>query len=501
MATQDELFQLVKSLTPSEKRYFKTNAAKGGDAKSNYVQLFDAIDSQGEEYDEELLKQKHAKKPFVKYLSAEKKYLREQVMKQMRAYRSDLSVDNKINELLQDEQFYRDKGLKQHREKTILKAKELATKYERLYLLQEILERQVDFVQEFEEKSLTEPVLRLHTELQRLSVNQQTHLDLSFKNREIFSAYRSGADIQDPIVRHRLDRAIAEAELLRSRTVGSFSLQQTLSRAYSNYYQFFRDNEKSYEYVLNEYLLYQENPQFKESGTYNYKICLANLISRAHGAKKITEFLQFIEEMKALPATNFNEDGEVFQNVYFLEHLHYINTGAFDKAAALIPNIEKGLVEYEAKINKARLLSFSYNIMVMYFLMHRFKDAAKWADQILTDKSEIKQGVTTVTRILLPIIHFELGHHDIVESLTRSAYRYLKEKKLLYAFEKLMINYLKNMPFSIDETEFKLKLNHFSKALDEMNEQERLAPGVEEINLWTKHRLGGQMMSDLILAH
>ena len=61
MPTQEELFQLIKSLTPSEKRYFKVNASKGGDAKSNYMELFEAMDAQKEEYDEQNSKRNTAK--------------------------------------------------------------------------------------------------------------------------------------------------------------------------------------------------------------------------------------------------------------------------------------------------------------------------------------------------------------------------------------------------------------------------------------------------------
>jgi hypothetical protein len=184
--------------------------------------------------------------------------------------------------------------------------------------------------------------------------------------------------------------------------------------------------------------------------------------------------------------------------VYFLEHLHYINTGEFEKAESLISSIEKGLIQYEAKINKARLLSFLYNIMVMYFLMHRFKEAALWAERILTDKSEIKQEVTTIARVLYPIIHFELGHEDLVENLTRSVYRHLKEKKRLHAFERQLINYLKQMPFTIDNDEFLQKLEDFKSSQQKLDSHERSVFGAEEINLWVNSRITGIPMHELL---
>ncbi|MCF8465103.1 MAG: hypothetical protein K9G41_09685 [Flavobacteriales bacterium] len=500
MAAQDELFQLIKSLTPSEKRYFKTNASKGGDAKSNYVQLFDAIDSQTDEYDEELLKQKHAKKPFIKYLSAEKKYLREQVMKQMRAFNSTRTVDNRINELLQDEMFYRDKGLNDLREKALAKAKELAAEAERFHLLKEILKRQTAFVIEFEKKQLTAPVIQLINEQKHLSILQESELELQTKNRELFSILRSGADMQDPAVRNRVEMLYAEVERYRTRISQSFVLQSHYERACSNYHHLQRDFKSSFQHTKNEYELYQGSEHLKSEDAINYKICLANLMARSQSAHENDWFKKALEEMKALPANSFNEEGEVFQNIYFQEHLFYINNGEFEKAESLVPIIEEGLIMYEGKINIARKLAFQFNIMVMYFLMHNFKEALKWTEPLMDDNSEIKQEQKFVTTLLLPIIHFELGHADLVESFTRSAYRHLQKKKRLHEFERLVVKYLTDMPLSSNQVEFRLKLEEFNTQLERLIHDPivKVTLGMEEMSLWAKSHLTGTKMSLLL---
>lgn len=51
-----KLFKLIKSMTPSEKRYFKLFASNHRPTDTNkYFQLFDAIDAQ-KEYNDEALK-------------------------------------------------------------------------------------------------------------------------------------------------------------------------------------------------------------------------------------------------------------------------------------------------------------------------------------------------------------------------------------------------------------------------------------------------------------
>lgn len=497
MAAQDELFQLIKSLTPSEKRYFKVN----GESKSNYMQLFDAMDAQKEEYDEQKLKKKHAKKAFVKYLSAEKKQLREHIMKWMRAYRADSTVDNKINDLLQDEAFYRDKGLKAQREKSILKAKELATKYERFHLLQEILERQIVYVGEFEEKSLGKPVQTLLAELQRLINDQTQFLNYWSKNKELFAMYRSQVDMKDSVVEERLESILKELEDAAPQLTEQFRLQHEIYRANANYHNTRKEWSKSFDFKLKEYELYQKNEHFKQQRSFDYKICLANLVSLAQTVGNDEVFLGAIQELKSLPQTSLNEEGEVFQNVFFLEHLFYINKGNFEKAEALVPDIIKGLEKYKAKINKARRLTFLYNIMIMYFVTHDFKEALNWSNVILEDKSEIKQNISNTTKILLPIIHFELGHQDLVDSLTRSAYRTLSSKNRLHEFEKALIKYLKGMPLSTDTDEFKQKLNDFETELNLLQANEATKSyAIEEVSLWVNSHIHSKKMSDILTS-
>lgn len=496
MKASDELFQLIRSLTPSEKRYFKTNAKKES-ATSNYLQLFDAIDSQ-KEYDEAMLKKKHASKKFVKYLSAEKGYLHDQIMKQMRAFHAERTVDNKIHELMQDERLYRDKGLVELREKCLLKAKELATRYERFYLLKEILIKQTGFVIEFERKNVTQPVLDLINEQKKLALVQETALELQTKNRELFSMLRAGADMKDRSNISRVEILFAEVETFRPRIGNWFTLKTHFARAMSNYHHLKRDLAKSCDETLTEYECYQKHEHFKSEDSMNYKICLANLMARSLSAGRDNIFEQALSEMKALPVSTFNEEGEVFQNVYFQEHLYYLNKGRFEEAAQLVPTIEEGLVKYANKVNTARRLAFLFNIMVMFFIMHRFKDALAWNDRLLEDNGEIKQQQRMVTVLLLPIIHFELGHEDLVESFTRSAYRFLQKKNRLHEFERLVIKYLKGMPLSTDQIAFKEKLTWFHAELEKLEEDPDIsAPlGMEELLLWSNFHLKGIRMDE-----
>jgi len=77
------LFEHIKLLSPSEKRYFKLCAAAiGGNEQSSYLKLFDAIDKM-EVYDEKLLKEQFKNERFIKQLSVLKNYLQQAIIKSL----------------------------------------------------------------------------------------------------------------------------------------------------------------------------------------------------------------------------------------------------------------------------------------------------------------------------------------------------------------------------------------------------------------------------------
>ena len=89
------LFELVQSMTMSEKRYFKIYSSKHVIGQSNdYVLLFDFIDKSIYYEEDELLRQS-----FVKNLSAEKNYLYNLVLKSLNAFHASLNSKTKIYQL------------------------------------------------------------------------------------------------------------------------------------------------------------------------------------------------------------------------------------------------------------------------------------------------------------------------------------------------------------------------------------------------------------------
>src|SRR5687768_13856793 len=136
MVKKGNLFLLIKSLSKSEKRYFRMNATMTG-RDVNYLQLFDAIESQ-KEYDEVEIRKNLKGKKFLSQLHVTKIYLTELILKSLKNYHSNTSVHSKLFDLLKDIELLFDKELYDLCHYKIEKAEQLANKYEKLSLLTEI---------------------------------------------------------------------------------------------------------------------------------------------------------------------------------------------------------------------------------------------------------------------------------------------------------------------------------------------------------------------------
>ena len=150
MTVNDNLFQLIRSLTPGEKRYFKLYAARQSEAqKTNYEKLFDEYNElpENEPYNEEEFLKRLKKKKLGKYFSDDKKHLTQLVLKAMRSYTAEKKADGRLADMIQEMHFLIEKGLMDHCAKICDKAWEIAEERElteqkvRLLYIRRIIDR------------------------------------------------------------------------------------------------------------------------------------------------------------------------------------------------------------------------------------------------------------------------------------------------------------------------------------------------------------------------
>ncbi len=130
MAVSDDVFKLIKSLSKSEKGYFKKYAYKnsGREKKSSdnhYIKLFDIIDKQ-ENYDEGKTLKKLGKSPLVKSFSSSKNYLLSLVLGSLLDYNANKDNALQIAQNLAKARILYSRGLQSQSTAHLKKAEQVA---------------------------------------------------------------------------------------------------------------------------------------------------------------------------------------------------------------------------------------------------------------------------------------------------------------------------------------------------------------------------------------
>jgi len=110
MPKRDKLFQLVRSLSKTEKRYFSIYAQLHAKSENNdYLKLFREFERQ-ETLDESRIKQNLEGERLLDHYAVTKSYLYDLILKAMRSY-SKHSEDKRVLDFIQDVEFLASKGI------------------------------------------------------------------------------------------------------------------------------------------------------------------------------------------------------------------------------------------------------------------------------------------------------------------------------------------------------------------------------------------------------
>lgn len=148
MEKSGNLYQLIKSLTKSEKGYFKKYATfhiRSTDG-SNYIKIFNAIDAQST-YSEQKLINKFKYERFINQFAVAKNYLYNIILESLEAYHHSGAME--LRGLLNRIEILTDKGLYTHAKKLLKKARRMADEMKMLTYIDEmnVLEQSIHRLQ------------------------------------------------------------------------------------------------------------------------------------------------------------------------------------------------------------------------------------------------------------------------------------------------------------------------------------------------------------------
>jgi hypothetical protein len=430
MSVNDELFSLIKRLSPAEKRFFKLWTQKESKA-DNYLKLFDAIDKLPDNlpYDEKQLKKTLKGKAIGKNLPDEKNYLREKIMKSLRVYHAEKNTQGQLHAQLQDIRLLHDKGLIHSCQKMIEKGLEIAREREYLDILLQLLKYK---------RTLTRSNWHKDTNLNTLS-------EIKKEESIVITQLQDESDTVDTLLRViHLSRLTTKnkQELLRLKTQvnqikklvnRTFTAQIKTRQAQMVMCEIEHKVVESATIQIEIAEMWEIHDWRIKEHQLEYMTMLRNTLSGLLTAEMYEQVPPFLQKLEDLDVSDERSRYHKFI-IYIMSKLSYLlNSGRHKHAYEFLPEVRAGIERYNDR------LIFIDRVFLLHFVCLTLFNYQQY-DEVIAATEEIHDWLNTHVefyslylniKIIEFLSHYELGNEIILKHYIRNTVRFFSEHKLL----------------------------------------------------------------------
>ncbi len=451
--TTDILFQLIKSLEKAEKRHFKLYIKRSsGNENLKIVRLFDVVDKLNE-YDEKILLKKMdgVTKPQLANL---KTHLYKQILASLRLLKSTDSMDLQLNEQFDYAHILYKKGLFMQSLRIIDRAREIAKINQKFYFLPQLiaLEKRIEglhITRHIQHRADT-----LSTEANDVNMHIDKVTRLSNLALQLFSWF-----VQNGHARDEYDEKDIRKFMTQNLPSGAWKETGFYERMYLyqsyTWYAFIRqDFLQYYRYSQKLVNLFDEQPLMKRVETSHHIKAMHYLLNAHFDLRNHRGFEKILRQFEQLAQTDRVRDHDNFRVQAFIYtsqariNQHFMQ-GTFKEGLMIIPSIEKELAEYDLFLDSHRVLVLNYKFAMMYFGSEDYNTCIDYLQKIINDNTNLRYDLQCYARVLHLMAHYELGNDMLMESLSKSVYRFMAKMKNLTAVEEAMFKFLRqSIPLS-----------------------------------------------------
>jgi hypothetical protein len=471
-----DLFELICSLTKSEKRYFKIFSSRHTiGQENNYIKLFDFID-QMSEYDESSVFKEFDGQSFLNKFSITKGRLYDNVLRSLDSFYAQSSIESQIFRLIHSADILYKKSLYDQCLKLLRSASKLAKKHERFTLLLEIHLKKKRLVENRGYMNMKESEIDGFWSDEKLELERigQYFKFWHTKSKLFYLLNKSG-------------RARNEEEIQLFQSVIAELKKVDLSNAYfdtkylyfhihSAYHFALGNLNESFEFLKKNVQLFQSNKAkiIEEPNIYYSILTNAIYIASRIGNQQVQK--DYLKELKEFPETYkivLNEDLDIklFSSTMSLELSLLSQTGDFEEIVSYVPKINEAYRLYGEKVSSLRRAYLNFKVSNAYFAVENWNEALKWNNFILNDQElDKKDDILCFAHIMNIIIHFELDNRRLLPYALKATKRLLKSRNKTYEFERVFLKHINKLIAAPDIFTFQEKLDVIYLELEKLAE-------------------------------
>ena len=440
MINSRTLFELIHSLSRNEKGYFSRYVRGISSGRgSNYLQLFKAIESQ-KEFDETKLRKALSGVTFVSYLSREKNYLYQLIMKSLGAYHFESDMEIRVNGMFTAVRILFNRGLLDHCEKKLRRINKIigtnlldSHRQELIRWENKVALAKVDIKTIRRNKELQEENIKLisnHAAYVQLyadlySVIMQSGTEIPKSGHRIFRKY-----IGQPLLQSEKNALTVHAKLY-------FNHIHTVCR------DILGEHTQALKYSGRRLELLEQNPQCLVTDPQQFINAMNNHIEILNTLSRFDEALAYCDQLRVSVVDSFYLEARRFVRVSLLELMIRQKRNDHIGNTASVKRIEEGFWRFGELVRIDEKIQICFFISYSYFRQSRLHEALRWNSKILNVTRDIKEDFQIASRLLNLVIHYELGNHDHLVSALNSSAHFISKKERSFRFEKVFIGFIR----------------------------------------------------------
>jgi hypothetical protein len=412
MKSKELLFELIHSLTKSEKRYFTVFTSIHKES-NNYVKLFNAIQAQ-KKYDEDALLKHFEKEDFVRQFSVAKNYLMNLILKSLSNHHMKAKKSIELNQYLTEIEILYWKGLYKLSHKKIIQAKKIAEKYNMthyLLLINYWERRNEDFVSQ---TILNEDVIK-ETHFYLDMHNQQMQMNFLIKKMEKIT--KSTIKSTDQTVQQVLEIFSHELMQLKEGEIENFYTKVDYLFLKGVGYTILRDEKKEFYYKMRLLEFLEENPHQIKENPLRYASSLNNILLYYYFLGFPKEFGLYLDKLDNVELKFDHAKASFFDTKYNLKMGYYLHLRDKEKVTGTLAEMEKWYQSASTKKSIQAKMICEYNIALAYFFLKDNKQCLKWCNSCFTmfdmKAKKFRHDLAISILIIQTLIYFELKHFEL----------------------------------------------------------------------------------------
>jgi tetratricopeptide (TPR) repeat protein len=493
----DKLYRLVRVLSGPERRYFRIFIRGKTERDNKYLLMFDALAEMDKFEEEEVKRQVYQDQPPSARTAYPqmKAYLYDLVIKCLESYDENRSVERRISQMLQGVAVLFKRGLYDDCLDLLRRAARMARQYEAFAQQLEVIQWQKQLAYTRMDADF------LHKNLEQLLFDEQRALE-QLRNAaqyrkaffQVYATTLQRASLQrGEGTAKRLQNIVNQEHFSNPDLATSHKARVMYYRTLNVYHYGAMQFEEFYQSGKTLIALLESQPHFLQENLADYIAALSNLILSCGLLRKYDEVRECLQKLRSLRPITEDDRRKIHRQYFNNLFVLCIYTGEFAEAYQEMERCQREAALFDP--HDYETASFFFQYALICFGNGDYGGALQHLNHWLSQpRSAEREDLQSLARILLLIVHYEMGNTLLIESLLRSARRFLRIKNRFSELEKRFMRLIADLVKSTSAQEREAAFQKMKADL----EQETVLPAVRtllqtfDLGMWVECKLSRQ---------